>query len=81
MKRFKPDDAESFPREFFRSDKEVRARWLLLHSTPDYIDSFSASKSDVFMGPDVSLPTDIRQSLSFNGKYVLHVVMKKQLVG
>lgn len=79
-KPVKAHETFSLPPRWFHQDVEIRAQWLLLHSTDDYINSISSTQSDVFQGPDVSIPSDIRQMLSFNGKFLLHDKMRPQLV-
>ena len=79
-KRFKPFDTSSFPSNWFYNQVDIRARWLFLRSTSDFINSISSMQSDVFQGPNVSIPRDINQILSLNGKFVFHEKMKPALV-
>lgn len=71
-KRFRPRDYSSYPNEFFNVSLAARQKFMLLHSTTQFVDSLPSFTTDVFMGPSVSLPTEIRTQLSLNGKFVLH---------
>ena len=70
----------SYPAAFFKESPAARWKWLLLHSSVDYVDSLSALQCDVFQGPSISLPDEIKHVLSLNGKFILHKPMKKALV-
>jgi hypothetical protein len=78
--RFKPSDLSTFPPTFFSENVHTRARWLFLHSSTSFVDSLSAYKGEIFLGPGVSVPEDVQMTLALNGKFVLHSPMKKVLV-
>jgi hypothetical protein len=78
--RFKPWDADTYPTKWFEARAETRTRWLLLHSSLDYVDSLAAYQSDVFTEPGMSLRGDIKQTLSLNGKFIPHTKPQPQLV-
>ena len=80
-KRFKPFDSSSFPPKWFKASVDIRAQWQLLRSTPDFVNSISSTQSEVFQGENVVLPSEIRQILSLNGKFVLHDKLRPVLVG
>ncbi|EKD16963.1 hypothetical protein MBM_04540 [Drepanopeziza brunnea f. sp. 'multigermtubi' MB_m1] len=79
-KQFRLNDLSSYPRTWFEKPVDIRAQWLLPHSKPEYLDSISSTQSDIFQGPNVFLPENIRQTLSLNGKFILHDKMRPQLV-
>lgn len=79
-KRFKPKDALSYPPAFFDCSRTGRVMFSLLHSSLEFVDSLPSYKAEVFQGPDVSLPKEIRQALALNGKFVLHTKSDIMLV-
>lgn len=77
---FNAKDAFSYPDEFFQSDEHTRKRFMLLHSSTDFVDSIPAYQADCFIGPGVALEKQYRQQLSLNGKFVLHAQRNNMLL-
>lgn len=70
--RFNPRDVFTYPEEFFHSDPYTRRRFMLLHSSLDFVNSIPSYQADIFLGKGVHLDLSSRQSLNLNGKFVLH---------
>lgn len=70
----------SFPSKFWQSSVEAQSRFLLLNSSPTFVDSVTSYQGEVFKGPGVSLPKEIEQILVLNGKFVFHQKAKASLV-
>lgn len=56
-----------------------RKLFSILQQSPQAIDSFKEFQAEVFKGPNVLLPRNIEQRLSFNGKYIFHSKLDTQL--
>jgi len=69
---FKVQDAFSYPEGFFQSTSHVRSRFSLLHSSLEYVNSFSTFSSKPFIGQGVDLPGQFALQLSLNGKFCLY---------
>jgi len=69
---FKVQDAFSYPDGFFQSNTHVRSRFSLLHSSLEYVNSFSTFSSKPFIGQGVDLPSRFALQLSLNGKFCLY---------
>lgn len=77
---FKVQDTFSYPEGFFQACPEVRTRFMLLHSSTEFVNSFSTFQADAFLGPGVDLPGDIKMQLALNGKFCLHAQKNNKLV-
>jgi hypothetical protein len=77
---FSVRNAFSYPDEFFVASSEARMKYVLLHSSVDFVNSLPEFRANVFKGPDVSLPKEIEIKLSLNGKYCLHQQQNNLLV-
>jgi len=69
---FKVQDAFSYPEGFFQSDSHVRSRFSLLHSSLEYVNSFSTFSSKPFIGQGIDLPGQFALQLALNGKFCLY---------
>jgi len=77
---FKVQDAFSYPDGFFQSTSFVRTRFSLLHSSLEYVNSFSTFSARPFVGQGVDLPGQYAIQLSLNGKFCLYAQKDTSMV-